>query len=153
MWIIVNSNTLFILNRTLNRYMRDRLALEGAIVTVAGTVWDETNEKALAFAASSNQHAYIPPFDHPDIWEGHATVVEELAEQLPQPPDLVIVSVGGGGYFSGVCQGLKQVGWDKTTRVLAMETHGANSLGRSVEAKKLVTLDRIWELCESQIEL
>ena len=142
MWIIVNSNTLFILNRTLNRYMRDRLALG-----------DETNEKPLAFDASSNQHANIPPFDHPAIWEGHATVVEELAEQLPQPPDLVIVSVGGGGYFLGVCQGLKQVGWDKTTRVLAMETHGANSLGRSVEAKKLVTLDRIWELCESQIEL
>jgi hypothetical protein len=24
--------------------------------------------------------AYIPPFDHPDVWEGNATMVEELVQ-------------------------------------------------------------------------
>lgn len=117
-------------------------------MTVEGVVWDETNQAALAFAKSSSENTYIPPFDHPDIWEGHATVVEELHQQLTVQPDLIVVSVGGGGYFSGVCQGLQSVGWEKTL-VLAMETTGANALGQSVSAKQLVTLDRIDSVAKS----
>ena len=26
---------------------------------------------------------YIPPFDHPDIWAGNSTIVDELKQQLP----------------------------------------------------------------------
>jgi len=133
---------------TTPEYMRERLRIEGATVTVAGDVWDETNRKALEVAAASTENTYIPPFDHPDIWEGHATVVHELAEQFERPPDLIVVSVGGGGYFCGVCQGLNEVGWTKTL-VLAMETHGANALQQSVKAGKLVTLDRIESVAKS----
>ncbi len=27
----------------------------------------------------------MSPFDHPEIWEGHSTLVTELATQLPKP--------------------------------------------------------------------
>lgn len=46
---------------------------------------------------------YVPPFDHPDIWDGHATLVPELVEQLDGvKPAAVVLSVGGGGLFLGV---------------------------------------------------
>lgn len=45
----------------------------------------------------------MPPFDHPDIWDGHATLVTELVEQLDgAKPAAVVLSVGGGGLFLGV---------------------------------------------------
>ncbi len=27
----------------------------------------------------------MSPFDHPEIWDGHATLAEELARDLPKP--------------------------------------------------------------------
>lgn len=51
----------------------------------------------------------IHPFDMPDLWEGHATVVHEIARDLPAAPGAVVVSVGGGGLLMGVLEGLKQV--------------------------------------------
>ncbi|KAF2281051.1 tryptophan synthase beta subunit-like PLP-dependent enzyme [Westerdykella ornata] len=51
---------------------------------------------------------YAPPFDHPDVWTGHSTLIPEILSQLPDdsPPDVIICSVGGGGLFNGIMQGL-----------------------------------------------
>ncbi|ETW10082.1 hypothetical protein H310_00468 [Aphanomyces invadans] len=132
-------------------YMRERLALEGLHVNVHGKVWAEAHEAAMQFLDKANETssaAYIHPFDHADIVEGHASVVTELKAQLPTQPDLVVVAVGGGGYFAGVCQGLKNHGWD-STHVLAMETTGANKLERSMQAKKKVALTKIDTIAKS----
>ncbi|THZ81765.1 tryptophan synthase beta subunit-like PLP-dependent enzyme, partial [Aureobasidium pullulans] len=40
---------------------------------------------------------FVPPFDHQDIWDGNATVMQEIASQLGDKPDVVVCSVGGGG--------------------------------------------------------
>lgn len=86
---------------------------------------------------------YAPPFDHPDIWTGNSTVIPEIIAQLDGgAPDVIICSVGGGGLFNGISQGLDALSVDSTT-VLAMETEGAASLNASVEAGKLVTLPGI----------
>lgn len=63
---------------------RDRIGQLGATVEVHGDVWDEANLHALTLAEADDV-AYIPPFDHPDIWEGHATLVDELHKQLFAP--------------------------------------------------------------------
>ncbi|RQM19835.1 hypothetical protein B5M09_003002 [Aphanomyces astaci] len=135
-------------------------------------VWAEAHEAAMQFLAKANElsakAAYIHPFDHADIVynqlasspplamlktqifirEGHSSVIGELKDQLPVQPDLVVVAVGGGGYFAGVCQGLNAHGWE-ATRVLAMETTGANKMERSMQAGKKVTLAKIDTIAKS----
>jgi L-serine/L-threonine ammonia-lyase len=95
----------------------------------------------------------VSPFDHPDIWEGHETIIEEVAEQLEwleeDAPDLVICSVGGGGLFNGVVQAIaKREDWAKT-KVLATETAGADSLAYSLDQGELMTLQRITSIATS----
>lgn len=97
---------------------------------------------------------YIPPFDHPDIWEGHSWMMDELRMQFQSigegAPDWVVCSCGGGGLLAGVMQGLeRQVGeWEKT-KVLAMETEGADALAKSLEAGENVTLPGITSIATS----
>lgn len=87
---------------------------------------------------------YVPPFDHEDVWDGAATIVEELEEK----PDVVICSVGGGGLFCGVIRGLDRKGWGDV-KVLALETKGAESLHKSLEKGELVRLEKITSICTS----
>ncbi|KAJ5408427.1 hypothetical protein N7509_002310 [Penicillium cosmopolitanum] len=60
-------------------------------------------------------NVYVPPFDHPLVWEGASSMIDEIARQLPAregegeggggtnafAADAVICSVGGGGLFNG----------------------------------------------------
>ena len=68
----------------------------------------------------------VPSYDHPTRWEGHASMVEEMAKQLPQTgsqpvkPDAIFCSVGGGGLLGGIIEGCNRVGWE----------NGASSDGR-----------------------
>jgi hypothetical protein len=43
---------------------------------------------------------YIPPFDHPSVWAGNSTIIDEVIQQC-EKPDVVIAAVGGG-LLSGV---------------------------------------------------
>ena len=86
---------------------------------------------------------YVPPFDHPEIWAGHSTVIDEIYTQLEgKAPDAIICSCGGGGLFNGVMEGLDRAAWSSVP-VLVMETAGAESLYASVQAGELVTLPGI----------
>lgn len=91
---------------------------------------------------------YVPPFDHELIWEGHSSLVDEVRDDMQQlglkdPPGALVCSVGGGGLFCGIMEGVqRQTGW-KTTTVVAVETEGANSLAQSLAAGELVTLPGI----------
>jgi L-serine/L-threonine ammonia-lyase len=149
----------------------------------------------------ANPHAvYVPPFDHPYIWEGHSTLVREVKQQLASiptaasfgyrtgatngftngktngltngktnwltnghsngqmnggavralnhhedqenKPDAIICSVGGGGLFIGIMEGLQEAGWADVP-VVAIETAGAESLNAALRAGELVTLPSI----------
>ena len=99
---------------------------------------------------------YVPPFDHPDIWTGHSTLVDELRSQVVQMcgqdarPDVIICSVGGGGLFNGIVEGLERLDdkWKDTT-VLAVETKGAESLAASLEQGQHISLTAITSLATS----
>ncbi|KAM9356398.1 serine dehydratase-like isoform 2-T2 [Pholidichthys leucotaenia] len=106
-------------------------------------VWDDANAEALRLA-EAEQLVHVPPFDHPLLWEGHSSVINEVWLSLGPAlkPGAVLVSVGGGGLLCGVVQGLKKVGWADVP-VVAMETIGADSFNASVKAGQLVTLDDI----------
>lgn len=117
-------------------------ALKGlnAKVVIEGDVWDETHKAATRYM-HEKQATYIPPFDHPILWEGHSSIVDEVVEEGVKP-DAVILAVGGGGLACGVLHGMHQHGWD-TVPLITVETTGAASFARSVEADQLVTLDAI----------
>jgi len=117
-----------------------RIEQEGGKIVVHGRVWDESHAFALQLSERVNA-AYISPFDHPTIWRGHSTIVDELAEG-GKKPDVIILSVGGGGLLCGILEGLERHRWEDIP-VLAVETKGAASLESSVSQGRLVTLDRI----------
>ncbi len=85
----------------------------------------------------------VPPFDHPDIIEGQATVAAEVMQQLPEgvTPDLVVMPVGGGGLSSGMTGYMA----DRVSpeAMIFCEPSGAPSLKKSLEAGKVVTLPKV----------
>eukprot|EP00126_Sphaerothecum_destruens_P002748 Sdes_comp16175_c0_seq1m5421 len=136
-----------ILPSTTSSCIKDRLTLLGAKVQCHGPDWDTANALAVQISKEPGMF-YIPPFDHPVIWEGNASIVKELYLQLPNKPDVVVLSVGGGGLLCGVIQGLDSVGWSDVP-VIAVETCGADSLSQSMEMNRLVTLSSITSLATS----
>ncbi|KAK4889565.1 catabolic L-serine/threonine dehydratase [Elasticomyces elasticus] len=93
--------------------------------------------------AKGEEAVYCPPFDHKDVWAGNATLIDELDEQMHGAPDVVVCSVGGGGLFNGVTQGIDaRPDWKHTT-VLATETKGADSLAQALDQGELITLPGI----------
>lgn len=134
-----------------------RLRAAGAIdVLVHGSMWSRADqylkEVAMSKAEQRGEKAvYVPPFDHQYVWDGAATIAAELSQQMPdsEAPDAIVCSVGGGGLFSGIMQGIEKAGWDQSTRVLAVETLGADSLSQSVKMGELVTLPGITSVATS----
>ncbi|XP_066116600.1 serine dehydratase-like [Saccopteryx bilineata] len=118
-----------------------RLQGEGAEVQLAGKVWDEANLRAQELAKRDGW-VNVPPFDHPLLWEGHASLVRELKAALGTPPGALVLAVGGGGLLAGVTAGLAEVGW-KHVPIVAMETRGAHCFNAAIEAGRLVTLPNI----------
>src|SRR5438093_5948321 len=81
----------------------------GGEVVRAGRTSDDRQRAAEDIAARDGL-AIVPPFDHPDIVAGQATVGLEIAEQLPDVRT-VVVPVGGGGLIAGVVTGLAAAAW------------------------------------------
>lgn len=122
----------------------------GAEVIVHGAVWDEANQLALQLCEQPGS-VYIPPFDHPDIWDGNATMIDEAVQQAREQGvdfDVVICSVGGGGLMSGVLSGLQRNGLAHIP-LIAAETDGAASLNAAVRAGELVSLPAITSIAST----
>jgi L-serine/L-threonine ammonia-lyase len=124
---------------------RAQLARLGAEVAVVGDVWDDADVEARRLAMPDDV-AYISPFDHPTIWRGHSTLIDEVAASHGKP-DAVVITVGGGGLLCGVLEGMHRHGWQDVP-VVAVETEGADSLHASIEADELVTLPAITSLAK-----
>jgi len=119
---------------TTSERARHLLQLEGAEVIVHGKMWSEANE--LAMSLLTEQDAFLHPFDDPLLWQGHASMIDEVVEDGVRP-DAVILSVGGGGLLAGVDEGLRRNGLDNVP-VYAVETQGMSSYNAALEAGKPV---------------
>ncbi len=126
-----------------------RIADYGAHVLVHGADWDEADERARAIVRERSA-VYVPPFDHPEIWDGHATMIDEAVAQFDaissdptlKRPGLVVLAVGGGGLLCGVLQGLERNRWPDVP-VLAVETQGAASYAAGCDAGRPVDIGAI----------
>lgn len=124
---------------------RALIEAEHATVIVHGKAWHEANSRALSLLGDDD--AFLHPFDDPLLWQGHATLVDELARE-PFRPDAIVLSVGGGGLYAGVVQGLHRNGWGDIP-VIAAETAGADALAQSLRQGKRVALESITSIATS----
>src|SRR6266446_6818129 len=121
----------------------------GGEVVFAGRTSEDRRIKAEEIARQE-QLAIVPPFDHPDIVAGQATVALEIVEQLPEV-ETVVVPVGGGGLISGIVAGLGAVG--STAVVWGVEPAGAPKLHHSLAAGAPVQLERTASVADGLITL
>lgn len=136
-------------------FMIVKLRALGATVHQAGRNWKEADtymrERVMGRSSHGGEEVYVPPFDHPDIWEGASSLVPELEAQMKAEGgyDGVVCSVGGGGLLVGIAEGLRRAGRTKQVGILAVETEGAASLATSLEAGVNTTLDGITSIATS----
>ena len=121
----------------------------GGEVVFAGRTSEDRRIAAEAIAARDGL-AIIPPFDHPDVIAGQASVALEIVEQLPEV-ETVVVPVGGGGLISGVVTGLAAAGSE--AEVWGVEPAGAPKLYRSLAAREIVRLPRTESIADGLITL
>lgn len=130
---------------TTSQRAKELLQQEQAEVIVCGSSWQEANQHALSLLGAED--AFLHPFDDPLLWQGHATMIDEVA-QSGVTPDAVILSVGGGGLLAGVVAGLQRNGWSDIP-VFAVETHGAASFHAALAAGHSVELAQITSVASS----
>lgn len=138
--MILNMPTTVFIPETSHQLFVDELKTYGANVVVAGKDWDSAHAAALAHI-QTHHAAYIPPFDNPMIWAGHATIIDELVDSGVRP-DAIVAAVGGGGLACGLLEGMRHHGWTDVP-LIAVETQGADSLYRSIQTKQMVALDTV----------
>lgn len=117
-----------------------------AAVQRTGRDWYESQLAAERWGQEQGARV-IHPFDDEDMIQGHASLVHEIFSACT--PNAIVVAVGGGGLLAGVIEGLEQRGALQQTRVLAVETHGADCLGAALDAGHPVALPEVTSIASS----
>lgn len=81
----------------------------------------------------------LHPFDDPQIIAGHASAAVEMIEELNRAgeplPDVVLSSVGGGGFMAGLAMGFHYLAPE--VELVVVEPKGYDSFGASIVAKQI----------------
>ncbi len=110
-----------------------RAAVEGYGATVVPCEPTLAAREATARAVGAETGAvFIHPYDDPRVVAGQGTAALELLEDAPEPLDVLVVPVGGGGLASGTC--LVAHGLRPELVVLGAEPAGADDARRSLAA-------------------
>jgi len=123
-------------------------------VHVGGANWNAANQRALeALRGVGDSGLYVPPYDHPLIWEGNSTMIDEILQDCGGDPSkfprVIVLSVGGGGLLRGVQLGLERLGLASHTQIFAVETTGTASFAAAKKAGKVVSLEKIDSIASS----
>lgn len=116
----------------------------GAKVILKGDVYDEAADFAIKYAEEKGM-TFIHPFDDPVVATGQGTIAMEIIKDLPLV-DAILVPVGGGGLATGISVLAKQL--KPNIKIIAVEPAGANSLQRSIEAGKVVTMEEVHTIAD-----
>lgn len=123
----------------------DMIKALGGDVVVYGRTMDDLNAKVAEYTKNVN-YVYIHPFDDDDVIAGQATIAYELLQEVPDI-DVIITSIGGGGLISGISQYAKL--FNPKIKVYGVQTIGANSMSKSLEAGQIVALPSITSVATS----
>lgn len=121
------------------------IRLLGPEIIIHGTAWDDANALAMQVARESGR-AYVHPFDNRAVMAGQGTIVTELLLQAPAA-NLIVASIGGGGLISGIISATRH--FLPATRVVGVETVGADSMFQSWKAGRIVELPSITSIAET----
>lgn len=116
-------------------------AIEALGVTVrrVGSETGETEVWARAHADDTGM-TYISPYNDLDVISGQGTIGLELDRQLgPDPIDVVVVAVGGGGLISGVAAAIKAR--RPRTRIVGASPANDPAMLAAVRAGRVVGVD------------
>ncbi|KAK6612346.1 pyridoxal-phosphate dependent enzyme [Botrytis cinerea] len=134
---------------TTSSHMISKIKLLKAEVVQTGNHWSEADrylrEELLANDANG---VYVPPFDHPEIWEGNSGVITEIEEEFGCGD----LQHWGGGLFNGIMKGLEEsgrLGAHSGTKVIGVETTGTASFHAAMKREELVRLDGIDSIATS----
>ena len=115
----------------------DAVRALGAVVVL---VPPAERDSRMAEIASAEGLAVVPPFDHPDVISGQATVGLEIVEDVSSGalPDLaaVLVPIGGGGLAAGVASAVKLL--RPSVRVIGVEPELAADAAASLDVGAVV---------------
>ncbi|MEM9393867.1 MAG: threonine ammonia-lyase IlvA [Pseudomonadota bacterium] len=109
-------------------------------IQLVGDYFDDTLAAAQAYCAEAGAY-FLSPFDDSDVIEGQSTVAVELLDQMPKPPDMVILPVGGGGLSAGVLQVMQTV--SPQTELRFVEPKGGASLSAALQSGAPVALPKV----------
>ncbi len=113
--------------------------MQGEVI-LHGNNYDDAREHALKLA-QEKQMTYIPPYDHPLVIAGQATVGVELLEQLRERPEYIFVPVGGGGLIAGIAAYVKEL--HPEIRIIGVEPDEAPCMHAALQAGERVVLEKI----------
>ncbi|XP_047332193.1 threonine dehydratase 1 biosynthetic, chloroplastic-like [Impatiens glandulifera] len=112
----------------------------GATVVLVGDSYDEAQAYAKARAEAEGR-TFVPPFDHPDVIAGQATVGMEIIRQMKEPVHAIFVPVGGGGLIAGIASYVKRV--CPEVKIIGVEPTDANAMALSLHHGERVILDQV----------
>ncbi|KAI9034163.1 threonine dehydratase [Hyaloraphidium curvatum] len=138
---VLGARCTVVLPETTSEKVKKLLEARDAEVVVFGSAWDLAAQHAKDLAAADPSAFLLHPFEGADLWEGHSSLVLELADDLPAPPTAIVCSVGGGGLLAGILLGLSRAGrgWDAVP-VIAAETVGADSFRHALSVGRAAPL-------------
>lgn len=129
---------------------KERVAELGADIILTGNTFDDSLEEALHYKHERNESIFVPPYEHPEIMVGQATVGVEILSQLcPYHPiymtvknykwnwpDVVITGLGGGGLVSGTGSVVKEFNCKTGAdiKIIGVQTEAADSMYQSIKA-------------------
>lgn len=109
-------------------------------VILTGNTFDEALAAAQEYEKKHNA-VFVHPFNDEVVVAGQGTIAKEIYEKLEREVDVVVACLGGGGLVSGIASYLKEV--DPKVKIYGAEPLGAAEMYASIQAGKLVTLDKI----------
>jgi threonine dehydratase len=113
-------------------------------VKLVGDTFDDTAVAAKAYTIEHGM-TFVPPFDHPFIISGQATVGVEILEDIKSltdaPIDYLFLPVGGGGLTAGVGTYFKSV--SPNTKIIGLEPEGAPSMFWALKSGEPIELENI----------
>ncbi|MYM20325.1 threonine ammonia-lyase IlvA [Brevibacterium sp. 5221] len=113
---------------------------ERVTVVIDGSTYDDSSDLAKRYAEQTGA-LLVSAFDDFRTIAGQGTIGAEIAQQLPEAPDCIVVPVGGGGVLAGIAAYAAE--HMPGTRVIGAEPEGAASMIAALTAGHPVTLETV----------
>jgi threonine dehydratase len=121
----------------------------GGEAVFAGRTSEDRYRRAMELVETEGL-TLIPPFDHPDVIAGQATIALEILEQLPET-EWVAAPVGGGGLAAGIAAALAAV--KPAVRLATVEPEGSAALAAALKAGRIVRLETTASIADGLLPL